>query len=39
MNSILKSAAKIIGELNQLGGMNDTKEAGMKHTEGRLGET
>jgi len=30
MNSILKSAAKILEELNQL--------SGMQHTKGRLGE-
>jgi hypothetical protein len=38
MNSILKPAAKIIGELNQLSGMNDAKQDEMQHTEGRLGE-
>jgi len=38
MNSILKSAAKIIGELNQLSGMNDVKQDGMQHTKGRLAE-
>jgi hypothetical protein len=31
MNSILKLAAKIIEELNQLNGMNDAKQDGM-HT-------
>jgi hypothetical protein len=36
MNSILKSAAKIIEELNQLSGMNDAKRDGMQHTTGRL---
>jgi len=29
MNSILKLAAKILGELNQLIGMNDAKQDGM----------
>ena len=29
MNSILKSAAKIIEELNQLNGMNEAKEDAM----------
>jgi hypothetical protein len=38
MNSILKLAAKILGELNQLSGMNDAKQDGMQHTKGRLGE-
>ena len=38
MNSILKSAAKILEELNQLSGMNDAKQDGMQHTKGRLGE-
>ena len=38
MNSIFKSAAKIIEELNQLNGMNDAKQDGMQHTKGRLGE-
>ena len=38
MNSILKLAAKILGELNQLSGMNDAKQYGMQHTKGRLGE-
>ena len=38
MNSILKSAAKIIEEVNQLSGMNDAKQDGMQHTKGRLGE-
>jgi hypothetical protein len=38
MNSVLKSAAKIIGELNQLSGMNVAKQDGMQHTKGRLGE-
>jgi len=38
MNSILKSAAKISEELNQLSGMNDAKQDGMQHMKGRLGE-
>jgi hypothetical protein len=38
VNSILKSAAKIIEELSQLNGMNDAKQDGMQHTKGRLGE-
>jgi hypothetical protein len=38
MNSILKAAAKIIAELNQLSGMNDAKQNGMQHRKGRLGE-
>ena len=38
MNSILKSAAKILEELNQLSGMNDAKHDGMQHTKGRLAE-
>jgi hypothetical protein len=38
MNSILKSAAKIIEELNQLNGQKDTKQDEMQHTKGRLGE-
>jgi len=37
-NSILKLEAKILGELNQLSGMNDAKQDGMQHTKGRLGE-
>ena len=37
MNSILKLAPKILEELNQLSGMNDAKQNGMKHTKGRLG--
>ena len=35
-NSILKSAAKILEELNQLSGMNDAKQGGMQHTKGRM---
>jgi septation ring formation regulator EzrA len=38
MNSILKSAAKILEELNQLSGMNDANRGGMQHTKGRLRE-
>jgi hypothetical protein len=38
MNSILKSAAKIIVELNQLNGKNDAKQNEMQHTKERLGE-
>ena len=38
MNSTLKLAAKILEELNQLSGMNDAKQDGMKHTKGGLGE-
>jgi len=38
MNSILKSAARILEELNQLNGMNDAKQDGMQHRKGRLGE-
>jgi hypothetical protein len=38
MNSVLKSAAKILEELNQLGGMNYAKQDGMQHTKGRLRE-
>jgi hypothetical protein len=38
MNSILKSAAKIIEELSQLSGKNDGKQAEMQHTKGRLVE-
>jgi hypothetical protein len=34
MNSILKSAAKIREELNQLSGMNDAKQDGMQHMKG-----
>jgi hypothetical protein len=32
MNSIIKLAAKILEELNQLSGMNDAKQDGMQHT-------
>jgi septation ring formation regulator EzrA len=38
MNSIPKSAAEIIEELNQLKGNNDVKQDEMQHTKGRLGE-
>jgi hypothetical protein len=38
MNSVYKSAAKIIKELSQLSGMNDAKQDGMQHTKGRLRE-
>jgi hypothetical protein len=38
MNSILKSAAKIIEELSQLNGKNEAKQDEMQHTKGRLGE-
>ena len=38
MNSILKSAEKIIEELNQFNGMNDAKQNGMQYTKGRLRE-
>ena len=35
---MLKSAAKILEELNQLNGVNAAKQDGMQHTKGRLGE-
>jgi hypothetical protein len=38
MNSIFKSATKIIEELSQLNGKNDAKQDEMQHTKGRLGE-
>src|SRR5215469_15712677 len=38
MNSILKSAAKIIEELSQLNGKNDAKQDEMQHTNERLGQ-
>ena len=38
MNSILKSAAKIIVELSQLNGKNYAKQDEMQHTKERLGE-
>jgi hypothetical protein len=37
MDSILKSAAKIIEKLNQLSGKNDAKQDEMQNTKGRLG--
>jgi len=37
MNSILKSAAKIIEELNQLNGMNDAKQDWNATHEGKNG--
>ena len=38
MNSILRSAAKILEELNQFSEMNDAKQDGMQHTKRRLRE-
>ena len=38
MNSILKSAAKIIVKLSQIRGKNDAKQDEIKHTKERLGE-
>ena len=38
MNSVLKSAAKIMAELSQLSGKNDAKQDEMQHTKERLGE-
>ena len=38
MNSILKSAAKRLEELNELSGMNEAKQDGMQHTNGKLRE-
>jgi hypothetical protein len=38
MNSILKSAAKVIIELSQLNGKNDAKQDDMQHTKERLEE-
>jgi hypothetical protein len=38
MKSIIKSAAKITEELNQLDGKSDTKQDGIQHTKARLGE-
>jgi len=38
MNSIIKSAAKITEELNQLSGKSDAKQDKMQHTKERLGE-
>jgi len=37
MNSILKSTAKIIEEVNKLNRINHAKQDGMQHTKGRLG--
>jgi len=39
MNSILKSAAKIIVKLSQLSGKNDAKQDEIKHTKERLGKS
>jgi hypothetical protein len=39
MNSIFKSAAKIIEELNRLNGKSDAKQNEIQHTKARLGET
>ena len=39
MNSIIKTAAKITEELSQPNEKSDTKQDGMQHTEGRLGES
>jgi len=38
MNSILKSAAKIIIKLSQIRGKNDAKQDEIKHKKERLGE-
>jgi hypothetical protein len=38
INSIIKSAAKIIEELRQLNAKNDAKQDGIQHTKARLGE-
>jgi len=38
MNSIIKSAAKIIEELSQLNGKSDTTQDEIQHTKARLGE-
>ena len=38
MNSILKSAAKMIEELSQPNGKSDAKQDGTQHTKARLGE-
>jgi len=38
MNSIIKTIAKITEELSQPNEKSDTKQDGMQHTEGRLGE-
>jgi len=39
MNSIIKTAAKITEELSQPNEKSDTKQDGIQHTEGRLGES
>jgi predicted nuclease with TOPRIM domain len=38
VNSIIKSAAKIIQELSQLNGKSDAKQDEIQHTKARLGE-
>jgi hypothetical protein len=38
MNSIIKSAAKIIEELNRLSGKSDAKQDEIQHTKARLGK-
>jgi len=38
MNSIIKSAAKIMVELSQINGKNDAKQDEMQHTKEKLGE-
>jgi hypothetical protein len=38
MNSIIKSAAKIIEELSQLNGKSDAKQNEIQHTKARLGD-
>jgi hypothetical protein len=38
INSIIKSAAKIIEELNRLNGKSDAKQDEIEHTKARLGE-
>ena len=38
MNSIIKSAAKIVEELSQLNGKSDAKKDGIQHTKTILGE-
>ena len=39
MNSIINTTAKITEELSQPNEKSDTKQDGMQHTEGRLGES
>ena len=39
MNSIIKTATKIIEELSQLNEKSDAKQDGIQHTEARLGES